>query len=151
MSFNVKRESILTTEIPSGIHLLTINNAKTHKKSNGEIITYDQNPGVIVTYSLGDLKHQEIYWVNGYNYHRLRLLLHQIGVDDSGDIQKKDLLGKKFWGVIVEYKTMRGLEEIKSDKHLVKTQEASEIHSLKDKEFVFYKEDTFNQTGEPAF
>ena len=144
MSLNAKKISILSSQIPAGQHLLTITNAKTHKKSNGDIITYEGNPGVIITYSSDGLTHEEIYWVNGYNYSRLRKLMAQIGLDASGEISKKDLVGKQFWGVIIEYKTMNGMEEIKSEKHLVKTWEKEKGYSDIPMEVIVYKDANFD-------
>jgi hypothetical protein len=151
MSLNAKRISIFITDVPAGQHLFTITNARNHKKSNGELITYEGNPGVILSYSSEGLVHEEIYWVNGYNYSRLRKLLAQLGLDPAGEIIKKDLIGKQFWGEIMEYKYMRGVQEVKSEKHLINTWEKEKGYNDSPKEYVIYKEDTFNQEDSPAF
>lgn len=146
MSLSAKRISILRTDIPAGQHYLSIANCVTHKKSNGELITHEGNPGVIFSFESEGCLHQEIYWVEGYNYRKLQDLLAVIGVDPTVDIVKKDLIGKKFWGKIVETKTMRGEEEVKSEKRL--TQVSGK--QMSDSDYLVYKEEKFNPEG-PAF
>lgn len=140
MSLSAKRISIFKTEIPAGQHQLTIVNCNTHKKSSGELITNNGSPGVVFTFENQGLLHQEIYWVEGFNYKKLQEILGVIGVDPTYDIVKKDLIGKMFWGKIVEYKTMRGVEEIRNEKKLTDVSGKR----MGESDYVIYKEEKFN-------
>jgi hypothetical protein len=146
MSFKVNRISIFTTDIPAGQHLLTITDAKMHKKSNGEYILNNGNPGIILTYSSEGLTHQEIYWIEGTNYHLLQKILSHIGLDPTTEIHKKDMIGKQFWGSIVEYVTMNGTEEIKKERRLKSTSDKR----MKDEDYTVFVEHKFDAEG-PAF
>ena len=150
MSLNAKRESILISEVPPGAHLFTIIQARMFAKKSGELILHEGNPGLILTISSELGNHQELYWINGFNYPKLLKLMKEIGIDTDKDIQRKALLKKKFWGVITETKTMRGTIEVGSEKRLTKTHTLTDHNPFKDEEYIIYKEETFNPEG-PAF
>ena len=150
MSLRAKRESVFISDVPPGPHLFSILNAKTFAKSNGDPILHEGNPGLVLTFTCDAGTHQELYWIEGYNYIKLLKLLSQIGVSMAGDVQKKDLLRKQFWGLIIEHKTMRGVDEIKSERKLTETHPLCECQPFSKQEFVIYKEDKFEQEG-PAF
>lgn len=147
MSLRAKRESIFKSTVPAGAYLFTISNVKTFRKSNGDPILNEGNPGLVMTLSCDAGEHQELYWIEGFNYSKLLRILSHIKVDIEQDIKKKDMLGKQFWGLVIEYKTMRGVEEIKSEKKLVET---SENFDFRKQDFIVYKEDSFN-IEDPAF
>lgn len=145
MSLDAKKISILKHDVPSGLHNLTITDVRMHKKSNGEIITYQGNPGIVLSFSKDGLIHQELYWINGYNYTKLQKLLVLIGLDPTNEIHKKEIIGRGFWGVIIEVKVMRGSEFIKSEKKLTNTYPYSELAPNYSGDFIEFKEDSFNQ------
>lgn len=149
MSLKAKRESVLKRDIPSGQYVLTIANVNIHKKSTGEIITNNDCPGVIFTFSDDSYRHhQEVYWVNGFNHSKLIKLLAIIGVEYSDDIPKKQLLNKRFCGLIVEYRTMNGPTMIKSERKLTNFWSLSKGINTMPYEQVIYRDFNFNQTNE---
>lgn len=152
MSFSAKRKSIFTTDIPAGQYLFEISDAKTLKKSNGEPITHDGNPGLIITLKNShDEKseiHQEVFWIDGYNYNKLLKIMEIIGIDPTEEVQKKQLIGKQFWGEIVETKTMRGVTEVKSEKKIDRVWEKSKGYSGSPKEYIIYKEEKFHDDNQ---
>lgn len=121
MSLDVKKISILKTEITAGIHELTISDVKLHKKSNGDVIIYEENPGIIMTFKHEDKIHQELYWIGSTNYTKLQKIIIQCGLDPAMQINKTEILGKEIIGLIKETKIMRGDEYIKSEKRLTET------------------------------
>ncbi|CAK0771525.1 hypothetical protein CCP3SC1AL1_570001 [Gammaproteobacteria bacterium] len=141
MSLEAKKISILKSEIPVGIHILTISDLKLHKKSNGEIITFEGNPAVIVSFKNNGLIHQELYWIGSTNYTKLQKVIVQVGLDPNNQINKKDIVGKQIQGIITEIKTMRGAEEIKSEKKLSDTFTLAE--KVKQQQFTEYKQEGF--------
>lgn len=139
MSLDVKRISVLKTEIPVGIHLLVISDVKLHKKSNGDVILHEDNPAVIVTFTTDivtmekevvELVHQELYWIGSTNYTKLQKIIIQCGLDPAVQINKKEIVGKQVSGLIKEFKTMRGTEEIKSELKLIDTWPSDWTHKL---------------------
>ena len=115
MSLEAKRISILKTDIPSGVHVLTISDVKLHKKSNGDVILHEDNPAVIVSFENGGKLHQELFWIGSTNYTKLQKIIIQVGLDPAMQINKKEIVGKQIYGLIKEIKTMRGSECIKSE------------------------------------
>ena len=116
MSLDVKKISILKTQIPAGVHHLTISDVKLHKKSNGDVILHEDNPAVIVTFMATDESvHQELYWIGSTNYTKLQKIIIQCGLDPAVQINKKEIVGKVISGTIKEFVTMRGEERIKSE------------------------------------
>lgn len=123
MSLDVKRVSILKTEIPAGIHALTISDVKLHKKSNGDVILHEDNPAVIVSFENDGRLHQELYWIGSTNYTKLQKIIIQVGLDPAMQINKKEIVGKQVNGFIKEYVTLRGTEKIKTEFKLDETRE----------------------------
>jgi len=142
MSLEAKRISILKTEIASGIYPLVISDLKMHKKSNGELILFEDNPGVIVSFKHEDKIHQELYWIGSTNYTKLQRIILQVGLDPNKQIMKKEIVGKRIYGLITEIKTMRGSEEIKSEKKLADTSQITEEPKFK-QELITYKQEGF--------
>jgi len=142
MSLEAKRISILKTEIASGIYTLVISDLKMHKKSNGELILFEDNPGVIVSFKHEDKIHQELYWIGSTNYTKLQRIILQVGLDPNKQIMKKEIVGKRIYGLITEIKTMRGNEEIKSEKKLADTSQITEEPKFK-QELIIYKQEGF--------
>lgn len=122
MSLDVKKISILKTQIPAGVHHLTISDVKLHKKSNGDVILHEDNPAVIVTFkAIDESVHQELYWIGSTNYTKLQKIILQVGLDPAVQINKKEIVGKVISGTIKEFVTMRGEERIKSEFKLTET------------------------------
>lgn len=143
MSLEAKRISILKTEIASGIHSLVISDLKMHKKSNGEIILHEDNPAVIVSFKNEDKIHQEIYWIGSNNYTKLQRIILQVGLDPNVQINKKDIVGKKVWGLIQEIAYMRGSEKLRGEFKLAETFEISDSPPKYNKDLIEYRQEGF--------
>lgn len=143
MSLDVKKISILKTEIPAGIYPLTISDIKMHKKSNGELITYEENPAVIVSFENEGRIHQELYWIGSTNYTKLQKIILQVGLDPAMQISKKEIVGKQIEGIIKEHVTMRDAERIKSEFRLEDTFPIDHGTVLNSNNLVMYKQEGF--------
>ena len=75
-------------EVPAGIHLMTIRNAKPVDEEH--ILLSFINDGRI---------HEQVFKIGNK---KLVKMLNQIDLDSDSQIQKKDLVGKKVWGYIRE-------------------------------------------------
>ena len=79
---------ICRKEVPAGIHLLTIRNAK----------PIDENT-IFISFINDGRIHEQVFKIG---HKRLTKILAQIDLDSDMQIQKKDLVGKKIWGYIRE-------------------------------------------------
>lgn len=142
MSLEAKRISILKTEIGAGVNILTISDIRLHKKSNGDVITHEDNPAVIVSFENGGKLHQELFWIGSTNYTKLQKIIIQVGLDPAEQINKKDIVGKQIYGLIKEIKTMRGSECIKSEFMLAETTAIDGVF-VANPETIIYKTEGF--------
>jgi len=156
MSLEAKRISILKTEIPAGLVPLVLSGLKMHKKSNGEIILFEDNPGVIVSFkctmiklgikdseSIEDKTHQELYWIGSTNYTKLQRIILQVGLDPSVQISKKEIVNKKIWGLIKEINYMRGTDKLRTEFKLIETWEWSDSPPKSKHEIVEFRQEGF--------
>lgn len=121
-------------ELSAGIYPLLI--------SDISVIKSGENPQVIVSFENNGNTHQEMYWIGSTNYTKLQKIILQAGLNPSEQVKKKDIVGKSVLGLITELKTMRGAEEIKSEKRLSETAEIGTEPKFKT-ELITYKQDGF--------
>lgn len=88
MSRSTYIKTICRKEIPAGIHLLTIRNAKQVDEEN-----------VLLSFINDGRIHEQTFKIGN---NKLNKMLTFIDLDPDFNVHKKDLIGKKVWGYIRE-------------------------------------------------
>lgn len=139
-----------------GIFPLVISDLKMHKKSNGDLILHEGNPAVIVSFTANVIKlgiktdesiesnvHQEMYWIGSTNYTKLQKIILQVGLNPNEQINKKDIVGKQIWGVIIMIHHVLGAELMRTEAKLKETFEFSDSPPKYKKDLIEYKTEGF--------
>jgi len=88
MSRSTYTKIICRKEVPAGIHLLTIRNAKPIDEET-----------IFISFIVDGHIHEQTFKIGTK---KLVKMLSQIDLDADSQIQKKDMVGKKVWGYIRE-------------------------------------------------
>lgn len=103
MSLSVNSKHERKQELLAGIHLVIVSDVKLLKKSDGTPVESDGNNFITVKFTNGDNKSiEQNYPVGTEKQRAFDLLILNLGLDNTKQINKKEAIGKRIWIAVKE-------------------------------------------------